>query len=235
MSQPTTPGMPDHGMPDRRTADHGMPDTNNLPNTLADLERDTWQQLASAPEKKQDRPADNSANGAGFKTMVLATCTHNGADARMVVLRQVDADHKYVWFHTDARAEKVLELEAFPDATLLFWDEQQQVQLRLTVETRLHTDDYVADEHWKNLWAGGRKMYLSEQKPGSEQPAPYPGFPDRFGENLPTDEESEAGRDNFAVIECRVLELDYLHLSRAGQTRARFQYEPVEKLAWLAP
>src|ERR1700712_5151200 len=110
--------------------------------------------------------------------MTVATCSSSGAEARITVLRRVDATRKYVWFHTDARAEKVMQLEAYPTASLLFWDAKQQIQLRLTVETRLHTDDYIADDHWQALWIGGRKNYLSEQRPGSEQPGPYPGFPE---------------------------------------------------------
>ena len=198
--------------------------------TLVDLEHASWEYLKSGTEQNEGKPTDS-----GFRLMTIATCTAKGADARMVVLRQVNTTHKYVWFYTDSRAEKVLQLEAFPMATLLFWNAKQQIQLRLTVETRLHTDDYIADDHWKNLWAGGRKSYLSEQIPGSEQPHPYPGFPEHLKESLPTDEESEAGRKNFAVIECRVLGMEYLHLSRSGQTRASFQYEPESKMTWLAP
>lgn len=198
---------------------------NDIRYTLADLERDCWRQLVSAPKQKS----------AGFKTMTVATNTAAGADARTVVLRQVDEVRRYLWFHTDARADKVIQLEAFPNATLLFWDDKRQVQLRLTVETRLHMDDYVADEQWKGLWVGSRKTYLSERAPGSELPEPYPGFPAHLGEELPTEADSEAGRQNFAVIECRVLSMEYLHLGRGGQTRALFQYEPERKLTWLAP
>ncbi|GAB3881934.1 pyridoxamine 5'-phosphate oxidase family protein [Spirosoma agri] len=212
-----------------------MPDTEQLTTTtpnvqtdapsLPNLEQESWQQLASAADSEADP----------FKTLVVATCTNTGAGARMVVLRQVDVIRKYLWFHTDARSEKVIQLEAFPTATLLFWDDKQQRQLRLVVETRLHTDDYVADDQWHTLGLGSRKIYLSERKPGSEQPAPYQGFPEQLGENLPTKEESEAGRKNFAVIECRTLSMEYLHLSRKGQTRALFQYEPESKQVWLAP
>ncbi|QMW06056.1 pyridoxamine 5'-phosphate oxidase family protein [Spirosoma foliorum] len=197
---------------------------------LPDLERTSWEQLRAAAEQKDDQP-----EASGFKTMTVATCTSRGADARMVVLRRVDIDHKYVWFYSDARAEKVLQLEAFPQASLLFWDSNRHVQLRLTVETRLHTDDYVADDHWEKLGVAGRKAYLSEQKPGTEQPHPYPGVPDHLVNNLPSIEESEAGRKNFAVIECRVLAMEYLQLSRQGHTRACFQYEPESKMSWLAP
>lgn len=93
----------------------------------------------------------------------------------------------------------------------------------------------MADEHWQTVGVGTRKNYLSEFRPGSEQPAPYPGFPAHLGADLPSAEESELGRSNFAVIECRVLAMDYLQLNRSGQVRALFQYEPESKLAWLAP
>ncbi|WP_461146843.1 pyridoxamine 5'-phosphate oxidase family protein [Spirosoma pulveris] len=198
--------------------------------SLADIEKASWQQLASVLDERKDAPL-----APGFKTMIVASRTQTGADARMVVLRKVDAERKYIWFHTDVRAAKVMQFEAFPDATLLFWDETLRTQLRLSVETHLHTNDYVADEHWKEVGTGSRKSYLSEYEPGSEQPAPYPGFPPGLGASLPTPEASEAGRPNFAVIECRVLAMDYLRLSREGQVRAKFQYEPESKTAWLAP
>ncbi|AKD55806.1 PNPOx family protein [Spirosoma radiotolerans] len=209
------------------------PETSNYPGlslTLPTLEQKSWQQLVTVLDN-----SSGETTAPGFKTMTVASRTATGADARTVVLRKVDADRKYVWFHTDVRAAKVMQFEAFPDCTLLFWDEKSQVQLRLTVETRLHTDDYVADEHWQTIGAGNRKNYLSEYRPGSEQPAPYPGFPAHLGAGLPSAEESEAGRANFAVIECRVLAMDYLQLNRSGQVRALFQYEPESKMVWLAP
>ncbi|GAB3782187.1 hypothetical protein GCM10028818_37530 [Spirosoma horti] len=209
------------------------PETSVYPGlslTLPTLEQSSWHQLVTVFDNEP-----NETTASGFKTMVVASRTPTGADARTVVLRKVDADRKYVWFHTDVRAAKVMQFEAFPDCTLVFWDEKSQVQLRLTVETHLHSDDYVADEHWQTIGAGTRKNYLSELRPGSEQSAPYPGFSAHLGADLPSIEESEAGRSNFAVIECRVLSMDYLQLSRSGQVRALFQYEPEAKMTWLAP
>ncbi len=195
--------------------------------SLTDLERYSWQQLQAAPSQKDSR----------FKTFTVATTTPDGApDARMVVLRQVDETSRILWFHTDVRAQKVSHLRQNPQAVLLFWDEKAQVQLRCRVSTTMHTDGAVADEQWANTWEGSRKMYLSECEPGISQPKPYPGFPVHFGEKLPTRDESEVGRTNFAVVECRVLEMDYVHLSRAGQTRARFEYGGETVIRhWLAP
>ncbi|MBN8823726.1 MULTISPECIES: pyridoxamine 5'-phosphate oxidase family protein [unclassified Spirosoma] len=192
---------------------------------LTDLENACWHQLASGANQEKD----------GFKIMTVATCTNRGADARIVVLRRVDTSHKYVWFHTDARTEKVLQLEAFPTATLLFWDKQRHIQLRLTVETRLHTDDYIADEHWESATERERKLYFSEHVPGTELSAPYPGYPDDVSDKVLSKEANQSARKNFAVIECRTLAMEYLYLSPEGQLRARFQYEPESKMTWLAP
>jgi general stress protein 26 len=210
------------------TSVSALTDSTTSPTSLIDLDQRCWQQLA------QSASADKASDG-GFRYMIMATCTSHGADARIVVLRHVDAAHKYVWFHTDARTEKVLQLEAFPQAKLLFWDDKQQVQLRLTVETRLHTDDYLADEQWEKLHDGSIRSYLSECMPGSEQAAPYPGFPEHVSQGELTPGDRAFGRQNFAAIECRVLCMEYLKLSKEGQTRARFQYEPVSKMSWLAP
>ena len=195
--------------------------------TLTKLEQASWEQLTLATTHKDER--------SDFRMMTLATCTPRGADARTVVLRKVNPTHKYVWFYTDARAEKVLQLEAFPLATLLFWDDKSRVQLRLKIETRLHTDDYIADEHWQHVTDQERKLYLSEPIPGSKVPSPYPGYPEHLSEDMPSEDERAEARTNFAVIECRVLVMEYLHLSRQGQTRACFQYEPESKQTWLAP
>ncbi|MBC8152159.1 MAG: pyridoxamine 5'-phosphate oxidase family protein [Bacteroidetes bacterium] len=205
---------------------HATVRINDISYTLHELERDCWKQLISAPARKQD----------GFKTLTLATRTlEDGVDARTVVLRQVDEKARTIWFHTDVRAKKILQLEAFPDAQLLFWDDKRQVQLRLITKTDVHIDDVLANAQWKNLWVGSRKMYLSAHVPGSEQAGPYPGFPESLGENLPSEAESEAGRTNFAAISCRILAMEYLHLSRSGQARARFMYEPELAFSWLAP
>jgi len=200
---------------------------DNRNGSLAYLDRGSWQQLMAAPAEKEHK----------FKTFAIVTITTDGwPDARMVVLRQADENTKKLWFHTDVRAQKVVDLRAKPEATLLFWDDTQQVQLRCRVSIVIYTDNAVADGQWVKTWEGSRKMYLSEHKPGSVQAGPYPGSPAHFGETLPTREESEAGRPNFSVIECTVLKMEYLHLSRAGQTRARFEYEGDEVVReWLAP
>ena len=109
--------------------------------------------------------------------MVLASRTGSGADARMVVLRQVDADPKIRLVPYRCSGRKVMQLEAFPNATLLFWDDTLQAQLRLTVETHLHTNDYIADEHWQevSVSAVARITFLNTN-PAANNPAPTPAF-----------------------------------------------------------
>jgi pyridoxamine 5'-phosphate oxidase len=207
---------------------HSTTQIDHKPYLLADLDQLSWQQLTAAPTEKEN----------GFRTFVLSTLTtgNNLPDARTVVLRQANQATRTLWFHTDKRAQKVAQLRQLPDALLLFWDEKSQVQLRCRVNTQIHTNDVLADAQWAAIGEGTRKMYLSEHEPGSVQPAPYPGFPVVLGEEKPTRAESEEGRPNFAAVACTVLTMDYLHLSRAGQTRALFEYggENIHQ-QWLAP
>ncbi len=205
---------------------------NDVLYTLVDLEAYCWQQLVAAP-KRASNGGMSTPNG--FKTGVVATRNETGADARTVVLRQADASQHTVWFHSDRRAAKLDQLRAYPSLTLVFWDEARQIQLRLTATATLHIADSLANAQWASLWVGSRKMYLSENVPGSEQLTPYPGFPARFGQMLPTEAETEIGRANFAAVQCHVSAMEFLHLHRNGQTRARFAYRPERGFVWLAP
>ncbi len=200
---------------------------NDRAYALTDLDAYCWDQLVAAPGGKKE--------STGFKTGTLATRTDTGADARTVVLREASNSEKVIWFHSDRRAPKLNQLRNCPVATVLFWDDASQIQLRLTVTTTIHLGDAIADDQWARLWVGSRKMYLSEEVPGSEQAGPYPGFPNHFGEALLTEADSEAGRVNFAVVQCQVSVMEFLRLSRSGQSRARFQYVPEPRFRWLAP
>ena len=62
------------------------------------------------------------------------------------------------------------------------------------------------------------------------------GIPKHLSGKIPTLEESESGRANFAVISNRILSIDWLYLSSKGHQRARYDLstEPIKK-SWLAP
>src|SRR5450631_3332565 len=68
-----------------------------------------------------------------WRTPVLATIAHDVADARTVVLREVDVRQRQLLIYTDERAGKVAQLLKHPNGTLVMWSPQLGWQLRCRV------------------------------------------------------------------------------------------------------
>lgn len=184
----------------------------NAPNRLqglADIEAALWHEL-------QRGVADRAHD---WHTPVLATVYGNAADARTVVLREVDADSRLLRLYTDARAAKVAQLGAHPLAMLVLWSKPLSWQLRLRVALAAHTDGLAVASRWARLkLLPAAHDYLSPAAPG----APLGAAP----------LQAAAGRGQFALIEARVLSVDWLELHPHGHRRARFDDEGRH---WLAP
>lgn len=141
------------------------------------------------------------------------------ADARSVVLRDVDAIARELLFYTDSRSPKVGQMREHPMGTLLLWSAPLGWQLRLRVELTLHTSGLVVSSRWARLkMTPSAQDYLSPLPPGSQLTAP--AYPER------------ATREHFAVVHARVLAVDWLELGASGQRRARFDDHGAR---WVVP
>ena len=98
-----------------------------------------------------------------------------------------------------------------PRAALLFWDDAQRLQVRAQAEVFIQTGQSVAKE-WARVPDPQRLSYGT---------TPRPGTPIMDG----LDYDKPALQSAFAVLYCRVMALDLVHLGarhrRAGFTRGR--------------
>lgn len=141
-------------------------------------------------------------------------------DARIMVLRGVDDGLATLRFHTDARSPKAALFARGAAATVLAYDPDERVQLRMKGVARIERAGPMADAAWAATSTMGRRCYLAEHAPGVPVAAPGATLPQALGQRRPTLEESEAGRTNFAVLLVSVLEIDWLQLDSRGGTRA---------------
>ena len=159
-----------------------------------------------------------------FHTPVLASQDRGGADARTVVLREANKADRQLLCHTDIRSRKVEHLRAHPDVTWLFYDRNNNTQLRIRGRVHVSHDDELARARWKSSASRSRACYHATLAPGT--PAETPLAPEPL----------ESGFENFAVIDCRVTSIDWLYLQHAGHLRARFDWGGDEwHSTWLAP
>ena len=169
---------------------------------LETIEQAVWAELARAP---RDR-------GHGWRVGVLATTDGRSADARSIVLRDVDPVLRSLVFYADSRSPKVQQIQAFPAGTIVLWSQPLSWQLRLKVQLGVETAGLVVSSRWARLkMSPGAQDYLSPLPPG----APLTG-------SMPPPTPNRDSRNHFAVVLAEVQQIDWLELRPGGHRRAMF-------------
>lgn len=197
---------------------------------LKTIENAAWQLLQQGSASRHH----------GCHLPILATTDEAGnPDARIVVLRRVDAENRCLTCHTDARAPKVDHIKQHAFAAWVFYNAADQIQVRVSGRTQVlePATDALALASWNQSALTSRRCYLAPHAPSSVTEFPTPNLPSNMLARIPTQEESEAGITNFRVIKTDVQQLEYLHLAHDGHHRARFVYQADGSVAsdWLAP
>jgi pyridoxamine 5'-phosphate oxidase len=161
------------------------------------VERACWLALGQSAHDR-DHP---------WRVMTLATVDGGCADARSVVLRDVDAERREIVFYTDSRSPKVEQMRAQPQAVLVGWWPRPGWQLRLRVTLSIETAGLEVSSRWARVkLSPSAHDYLAALPPGTPV--------DRF-------QPERGSREHFAVVTAKVDEMDWLELHVDGHRRAR--------------
>ena len=131
---------------------------NNKPNYYNNLDKvyfKIWE-LIRTGLKNRDAP---------FHIPILICGNKNKFDGRIVVLRGVDEKEKKIWFHSDIRSNKVKFLNSNPEATLLFYDKNEKIQLRISGLTQIYYQNDVTRISWEKTVHMSRQCYLGDKTP----------------------------------------------------------------------
>ncbi len=149
-------------------------------------------------------------------TPVVATAD---ADARIMVLREFDAENWCLRFHTDARAPKRDIIGDGAPVAVLFYDREEKVQIRCRGTGRIEVDTARVQAAWEESDAYARRCYLGSP-PGETREAPSSGLPEWIEGKRPTEEQLSPARENFAVLLVEIESADWYCLSNDGHRRA---------------
>lgn len=188
---------------------------------LGDIPAATWNLLQQGVSSSSDP----------LHTCALGTGGRQRPEVRTVVLRNVDPDQRLLVCHTDRRSSKAGEIVQDGQSTWLFYDRERKLQIRMSGNTVLHTDNAFADICWEASAARSRDCYNTSLGPGQAVSVP-PTAPSRIDSPM----EAQDARDHFAAIACRVNVLDWLYLSGAGHRRAQFRWNgSTVSATWMTP
>jgi len=155
-------------------------------------------------------------------------------DGRIVVLRKADKDNKIIQFHSDIRSDKIRKLKKNTNASMLFYDKEEKIQIRLKVNCIVNHINEVTKESWSKTQHISRKCYLVDNSPGSESSIPTSGLKPELDNFEFTKKQSEEGYKNFTVVQCKIKSIEWLYLAAKGHRRAIFDLEDNKK-NWLVP
>ena len=169
-----------------------------------------------------------------FRIPVFICGNQKDFDGRIVVLRKSDQSNNLVQFHSDIRSDKIPKLKNNNNASMLFYDKEEKIQVRLKVGCTINQDNEITKESWSKTGHISRKCYLVDNGPGTESSKPTSGLKPELDNFEFTMEQSEEGYKNFTVIQCKIKTIEWLYLAAKGHRRARFEVSN-NKEYWLVP
>ena len=169
-----------------------------------------------------------------FRIPVFVCGDQKNFDGRIVVLRKSDQSNNLLQFHSDIRSDKIAKLKNNNNASMLFYDKEEKIQVRLKVECIINHNNKLTKESWSKTGHISRKCYLVDNGPGTESPNPTSGLKPELDNFEFTMEQSEEGYKNFTVIQCKIKSMEWLYLAAKGHRRARFDLIN-NKESWLVP
>ena len=169
-----------------------------------------------------------------FRIPVFICGDQKDFDGRIVVLRKSDQSNNLLQFHSDIRSDKITKLKNNENASMLFYDKEEKIQVRLKVECLINHNNEITKESWSKTGHISRKCYLVDGGPGTESSTPTSGLKPELDNFEFTMEQSEEGYKNFTVIQCKIKSIEWLYLAAKGHRRARFEIDN-NKEYWLVP
>ncbi len=172
------------------------------------------------------------------RTPVLISISTGGlAQGRTVVLRGFNRQQRQLTIYTDARSAKVTQLRAQPACTLVAYQPNPMMQLRLSTNAMVNHNNKCTHEAWAVMPGPNRCNYLTDPYPGSISGQATDGRPVINAESVPTNNENKIAYSHFSVIVFTINELEWLYLPRRGHRRAQFIWDEANSLQsdWLIP
>ena len=172
--------------------------------------------------------------GSQFRIPTFICGDQTDFDGRIVVLRKSDQQNNTVQFHSDIRSDKIEKIKKNNKASMLFYDKEEKIQLRLKVKCIVNHNNKITKDSWSKTQHISRKCYLVDNGPGTESDSPTSGLKPELDNFEFTMEQSEEGYKNFTVIQCKIKTIEWLYLAAKGHRRARFEVDN-NKEYWLVP
>ena len=193
---------------------------NNFTNFFSDLDQGElkiWDLLAQGVVNKKSK----------FHTPTLSTVNDNMINSRTIILRKVDYKTKMLFFYSDSRSRKVLNIIQNNNVTVHLYEPRFKLQVQLYGYAKIENNTEKTKDIWSNLNSFSKKNYLSALSPGEKI---------NSLDNLSYNVDNEEAFYNFSLINFKVSKIECLQLLNINNIRVEFVYnESSDKKYYMVP
>ena len=107
-----------------------------------------------------------------FRIPVFICGDQDDFDGRIVFLENQINQIILVQYHSDIRSDKIDKLKINKNASMLFYDKEEKIQVRLKVECTVNHNNEITKESWLKTGHMSRKCYLVDNGPGTKSTTP---------------------------------------------------------------
>ena len=162
-----------------------------------------------------------------FHTLVVSSFDGSKISSRVMVLREFDINKRIMRFHTDYRAPKIKQFLNKSIATVVGYDPNIKVQIKLHGNINVHQNNDISQKAWEASTNRSRKCY--SVRGGSSKLIENPNEYDI------KEYDAEDGYKNFSVLIFSFDSLEFLYLKRSGHRRAIHSWDHDLVSSWLVP
>ena len=162
-----------------------------------------------------------------FHTLVVSSFDGSKISSRVMVLREFDINKRIMRFHTDYRAPKIKQFSNKSIATVVGYDPNIKVQIKLYGKINVHQNNDISQKAWEASTNRSRKCY--SVRGGSSKLIENPNEYDI------KEYDAEDGYKNFSVLIFSFDSLEFLYLKRSGHRRAIHSWDHDLVSSWLVP
>ena len=193
---------------------------NNFTNFFSDLdigELKIWDLLSQGVVNKKSK----------FHMPTLSTINGNAINSRTIILRKVDNKKKMLFFYSDSRSKKVLNIKQNNNVTVHLYEPRFKLQVQLYGHANIEYKTEKTKSIWNSLNSFSKKNYLSELSPGEKI---------NSLDDLKYNVDNGEAFYNFSLIYFKVSKLECLQLSDINNIRVEYLYtESSYKKYYIVP
>ena len=168
-----------------------------------------------------------------YHSFVFSTIRNKNPDSRTVILRGFDEIAPSIWFHTDIRSKKILDLNKNERISALFYDRSRKVQLRISGSAYIDENSHSNGKIWKSMSPESKLCYTGPYAPSEPLINYAPNIIEKSAYEI-NEEEEALGFSRFCRIKINVNNLDWLHLDHKGHKRLKFNFDKKIESSWIA-